>query len=141
MATDAAGVVEKGDEFGLGVSVRGADVGPDEGVGLPHLVRMRLGEREATLGFVRGLWREEPVRLHDTAEGVGGDLGALEQPVLDADAVEGGDVADVAGLLVAEVTSCLLDNLGDLFEGHLARDTAIAPRPRMYGGDSVLLVA
>src|SRR5690606_3308169 len=77
------------------------------------------------------------VGLHHAAEGVWGDLCALQKPALEADAVERGDVLRLA---VAEMSPSLLDDLGDLLNGHLARDAAVRADARMHGGDAVFLV-
>ena len=93
MAADAAGIVDEGDESGLRAFAAVLHVRPVHGVGLPHVVSVGFGECEAS--FVLGLFvnLEQLVVVDHATEGIGGDLLAAEQAALDADAVDGGDVA------------------------------------------------
>ena len=53
---------------------------------------MGLGKREAAFGAVLGVGLEEVIAVDDAAEGIGGDLAAVEVALLDAGAVEGLDI-------------------------------------------------
>ena len=66
------------------------DVGSVEGVGLPHFVGVGLGEGQALLVGALGVGLEQFVLLDDAAEGVGRDLRAGEQALLDAEPIEDG---------------------------------------------------
>lgn len=76
MATDAAGIVDEGDETGLSWRTVVLDIRAKKGIGLPHFVGMCFGESEADFIGGLGVVLEHFVLLDETTEGVGSDLGA-----------------------------------------------------------------
>jgi hypothetical protein len=74
--------------------------------------------------------------VHDAAEGVGRDLLAAEEVLLDACAVDGGDVWSAV-----KAWSHALDGIEEKLGLHLARMSAVGSRLRLHGRDAVLLVA
>lgn len=104
---DAGGVVDEADEIGFEGFAGGiADVGAVKGVALPEVVGMGFGEGEAGLGAGGVCGGEEFEVVDVAAEGVGGDLTALEETTLDAGAV---DFLDVVFFTV-EAGADLLDD-------------------------------
>jgi len=99
VAQDSAGVVEEGDELGLPARAGcGLAVGAEHGVGLPELVGVFHAEGEAF--FVVALVLGEQVIFADEAvEGGLGDAFGLEQPLFDAEAIDG----PLVGIQVVEV--------------------------------------
>jgi hypothetical protein len=136
VATDAARVIEERDELCLHLAGAVLDVGSKHRVGLPELVRVRLGEGEAALVLDLRVGLEQLVRFDHAPEGVRGDALALEYASLDAGAVNGGHV-----LRAAEATAHLLDGLEHLLGRHLARLALVRAGPGLHGRDAVLLVA
>ena len=96
VAADAAGIVDEGDESGLRAFAAVLHVRPVHGVGLPHVVSVGFGEGETAFVWGFRVRFEEFVVFDDAAEGVGGDLLAPEEAALDADAIDGSDVAGLA---------------------------------------------
>lgn len=90
----------------LGFAVQaGFEMGTVEGVALPHVVGVGLGEGETGLGALLTGGLEQIEAHDDAAEGVGGDLRTLEQAALDAGAIDFGDV----GAFVVEGREDLFD--------------------------------
>jgi hypothetical protein len=133
---DTRGVVDKADEEGFlrfGVEA-GFQMGPVQGVALPHVVGVCLGEGEA--GFGAGVTDgfEQIEAVDDAAEGIGRYLRALEQALLDAGAIHFGNVV----VFAMEGGQDLLNG----FEQALGRDLAGEAFVGSFGGvgDAVFAV-
>ena len=97
---DAGGVVDEGDEEDLDglVVAWEAEVGSVEGVALPEVVGVGLGEGETAFWDLGGVGFEEVVFFNGAAEGIGSDLVTAEVALLDTGAVEGLDVERALGV-------------------------------------------
>src|SRR5690606_367937 len=137
MAANPAGVVDEGDELGLGVSVAVFDVGPAHGVRLPELIGVGLGKREPFLVLGSSLGLEQLVAVDGAAERVGSDLLAAQKAAFDATAIHRSDVSG----LVVEVREHLFDSILKQLRLHLSQPPAIGTGPGFHRGDAVLLVA
>lgn len=98
---DAGGVIDEGDEEDLDgfVVSREAEVGAVEGVTLPEVVGVGLGEGEPPFGQVGRVRFEEVVFVDGAPESIDRDLITPEVALLDAGAVEGLDVEGALGVL------------------------------------------
>jgi hypothetical protein len=140
VAAHARGVVHEGDEAGLdlGVGARAAgDVGAVEGVGLPELVGVGLGEGLAVAALAVAFGFEQLEAFDEAGEGGGRDLGAVEQALFDAEAVEGG----AGGSLAVGLGEDGAEGLEELFGGDLAGLGLVGAGGVGQGGGAVFFVA
>ena len=137
VSADARAVVDKGDEAGLHRLAGDAHIRAAERVGLPHFIRVGLGESEPALVFTGVLGREQLVLLDDAPEGVGSDLLAGEMPLLNAETVNEGE----RDRLAAGPGLDLADGIKDLFEVDLAHLAFVATDLGFHDGDAVFFIA
>ena len=90
VTADARSVIQEGDEPGLHGRAVDLDIRAVERVGLPHFIGVGLGKGQAVFVGAVPVGLEHFVLLDQAAEGVGGDLGAGQQTLLDAQPVEQG---------------------------------------------------
>ena len=136
VAADARGVVDEGDEAGLDGGAFVLEARAIEGIGLPHLVGVGFGEGQALFVLGLGLGFEHVELLDDAGEGVGGHLGACEQPLLDAEAIKDGAFGRAVDFGQDGVNGLL-----DGFQGDLADLAFVGAGFVLHDRDAVLLVA
>lgn len=110
------------------------EVGSVEGIDLPHVIGVGFGEGTAALGTTGAVVFEEFVFFDGTAEGGGGDLVAAQDSLLDAGAVEGGDVGD----FLMETGEDFFDGFEKVLGGDFASGSFVAAHGIF--GDAVLAV-
>jgi len=84
MAAEAAGVIDKSDEAGLDGHAVDVNMRAVERVGLPHFVGMRLGKSQTYFIGGFGVGFKKFKLIDQTIEGGAGDLGAVQNALLDA---------------------------------------------------------
>jgi len=137
MTTDAGSIIQEGNQPGLYRRAVALKIGAVEGVGLPHFVGMGFGEGQADLVGALRIGLEEFVLFDNAAEGVGRDLRAGQQTLLNAQAVE----QSRTGRLAAGFWKRLLHGLRHVFQRHLADFAFVRPGFVFHDGDAVFLVA
>lgn len=137
MAADARGVVEERDESGLHLRAGVLDVRAVEGVGLPKLVGVRLGESEPVLALAVAIGLEQFEAFDQPGKRVRRHLRADQDTLFDAQPVEQG-----AGRRLAVGFG---QDRADRFEQFLGLDLAglglVGARNVFECGDAVLFVA
>jgi len=88
VTTDARGVIEEGNETGLDGDALDLDIRAVEGVGLPHFIGVGLGKGQPVSISRVGLRLEHFILVDQAVEGGAGNLGAGQQALLDAQAIE-----------------------------------------------------
>ncbi len=119
----AAGIIDEGDELGLGGGFAVLQEGADHGVELPHLVGELFGEGQTALILRLGDGGEQIVLADQPEEAGLGAIAAGECPLFNAPAVD-------HHLVIANVTEAA-EHLGDgflqLFGGDLAGLALVSP--------------
>src|SRR5580658_9166424 len=88
VTADARSVIQESNEPSLNRRAVALNIRAVEGVGLPHVVGMGLGERQAHFVGALHIGLEQFILFDNAPEGGGRDLGTGQQTFLNAQAVE-----------------------------------------------------
>jgi len=111
MGDNTGGIVNEADKVGFRRLAFDSHEGADEGVALPHIVGVGLGEGSTFFAGDFGIGLEQFEALDVATEGVFGDLLLAEKPQLNALPVNGGDVV----AFVVEVWENLFNGVEEFF--------------------------
>lgn len=89
MSAETTGVINEGDESGLKGLAIDLEVRPKEGVALPHVIGVRLGESQAMLVGALIIGLKHLVLFDNASESIGSDLRTSEPAFFQTKSING----------------------------------------------------